>query len=47
MKLKEFGPWKGARPKVYYVDPPLECKINRSNCLEIGKVLYFLQDYMS
>ena len=24
MKLKEFGP-RGARPKFYYVDPPLKC----------------------
>ena len=24
MKLKEFGPLGGARPKFYYVDPPLE-----------------------
>ena len=24
MKLKEFGPPGGARPKFYYVDPPLE-----------------------
>ena len=24
MKLKEFVPWGGARPKFYYVDPPLE-----------------------
>ena len=23
MKLKEFGPQGGARPKFYYVDPPL------------------------
>ena len=23
MKLKEFGPPGGARPKFYYVDPPL------------------------
>ena len=23
MKLKEFGPRGGARPKFYYVDPPL------------------------
>ena len=23
MKLKEFGPGGGARPKLYYVDPPL------------------------
>ena len=23
MKLKEFGPPEGARPKFYYVDPPL------------------------
>ena len=23
MKLKEFGPGGGARPKFYYVDPPL------------------------
>ena len=23
MKLKEFGPPGGARPKCYYVDPPL------------------------
>ena len=27
MKLKEFGPpGGGARPKFYYVDPPLCCK---------------------
>ena len=24
MKLKELGPGDGARPKFYYVDPPLE-----------------------
>ena len=23
MKLKEFGPGRSARPKFYYVDPPL------------------------
>ena len=23
MKFKEFGPGGGARPKFYYVDPPL------------------------
>ena len=25
MKLKQFGPWGGRRPKFYHVDPSLPC----------------------
>ena len=28
MKLKEFGPGGGARPKFYYLDPPLVVELN-------------------
>ena len=35
MKLKEFGPRGGARPKFYYVDPPLVYDI----------IVYYVQVY--
>ena len=35
MKLKEFGPPGGARPKFYYVDPPLPT-IRQNLCQIIG-----------
>ena len=39
MKLKEFGPpgGGGARPKFYYVDPPLYIVDNIANFVYYGK----------
>ena len=50
MKLNEFGPRGGARPKFYYVDPPLKESPGQKSTshkngawLIMPKILFFFQ----